>query len=110
MSTPANDKGPALAPDSMPHASSLFAEALSTINGPRRSDYGTVSVSFKRIALTWSAVLGLPVTPQQVCLCMIGLKLCRETNAHKHDNLTDLAGYTGLLAELEAETLTGEDA
>jgi hypothetical protein len=83
-------------------ALNLFAEAQALISGARRDDYGAVEKSFKRIAQAWSAVLGVDVTPQQVCLCMIGLKVCREANGHKHDSLVDICGYTGLLAQLEA--------
>lgn len=94
---------PAPAPSTtMPAAHALFEEAEATISGPRRGDYGSASESFKRIALTWSAVLGVTVTAQQVALCMVGLKICREANGHKHDSLVDICGYTGLLAEMEA--------
>jgi hypothetical protein len=86
----------------MPHAHALYEEAERTISGPRRGDYGDAAESFRRIALTWSAVLGVKVTPQQVALCMVGLKICREANAHKHDSLVDICGYTGLIAEMEA--------
>lgn len=86
----------------MPHAHALFEEAERTIGGPRRGEYGAAMESFRRIALTWSAVLGVEVTGQQVALCMVGLKVCREANGHKHDSLVDICGYTGLLAEIEA--------
>jgi hypothetical protein len=89
-------------PPTMPHAHALYEEAERTISGPRRGDYGDAAESFRRIALTWSAVLGVKVTPQQVALCMVGLKICREANAHKHDSLVDICGYTGLIAEMEA--------
>jgi hypothetical protein len=86
----------------MAHAHVLFEEAERTISGPRRGEYGDAKASFERIALTWSAVLGVTVTAQQVALCMIGLKVCREANGHKHDSLVDICGYAGLLAEMEA--------
>lgn len=41
----------------------------------------------------WGAILGVEVTPVQVGLCMIALKISRECNMHKRDNLTDIAGY-----------------
>lgn len=87
-------------PPLMPHAHAVLAEAEAVINGPRRGSYGDVHTSFGNVAQVWSAVLHTQVTPQQVALCMVGLKLCREANAHSHDNLTDLCGYTALLAEL----------
>lgn len=69
------------------------------INGPRRKSYGPVEDSFKRIATMWSIILKHNISPKDVALCMVALKLCRESNAHNIDNLDDIAGYTAL-AEL----------
>lgn len=79
---------------------SVAQKAEELINGPRREAYGPVEESFQRIAQIWSGVLGIPVTPQQVALLMIGLKLHRESNSHSEDNLVDLVGYTLLLEKL----------
>lgn len=87
-------------PSHLSASQSLYNEALDTINGDRRQSYGEVHTSFARVSRVWSSILGHEVTPHQVCLCMIGLKVCREANSHKRDNLVDLAGYTGLLEEL----------
>lgn len=89
-------------PSTLPHAKATFDRAFKLIGGERRTQYGDVQTSFARIALTWSAVLGVTVTAQQVALCMMGLKMCREANGHKEDSIDDLVGYAGLLAELEA--------
>lgn len=88
----------------LPHAKATFDRAYSLISGNRRDAYGDVHSSFARIALTWSGVLGVTVTAQQVALCMIALKLCREANRHKQDSIDDMCGYAGLLAELAAAT------
>lgn len=87
-------------PEQMPTAHATFVEAEATINGPRRGAYGGVHDSFARIAQMWTLILGHEVHPNQIALCMIALKMCREVNSHKHDNLVDIMGYTGLLAEL----------
>lgn len=78
----------------------VFAEAEAIINGPRRSSYGDVQESFGRVANVWSAVLRVPVTAEQVAMCMVGLKLCREANKHNRDNIVDVMGYAGLLQQL----------
>lgn len=76
------------------------------IHGPRRASYGPVEESFKRHALVWNGVLlpklkeGMEITPQDVALMMVGLKVTREANAHSQDNLDDICGYTALLEEL----------
>ena len=53
---------------------------------------------FARIAQIWSAILDITVSAEQVGLCMIGVKISRETHQHKSDNLVDIAGYAQTLA------------
>lgn len=86
----------------MPYAERLFDEANQLIGGDRKDSYGDVAVSFAGYAKVASAILGVDVTPEQGCLLMLGLKICREAHAHKHDNLVDVCGYAGLLEELHA--------
>ena len=78
----------------------VLEEASAVINGPRRESYGSAKASFQRIASVWSAVLGHTVTPEQVALCMIGLKLVRESNKHHRDNIVDVIGYAALLEQI----------
>jgi hypothetical protein len=89
---------------SAPDQPSILAEAEAIINGPRRASYGDVEESFRRIANVWSAVLRAPVSPAQVALCMIGLKLCREANKEARDNRVDICGYAALLDQLQTPT------
>lgn len=63
----------------------------------RQTDYGDPIDNFTRIAKMWSALLDCHVSPEQVGLCMIAVKLSRETHKHKDDNLTDIAGYARTL-------------
>jgi hypothetical protein len=87
----------------MPHAHALYEEAHKIVSGPRRKSYGNIDKAFglQNFADVTSAILGIKVTAKQMALIMIGCKLCREAANHSHDNLVDLCGYTGLLAELE---------
>ena len=75
----------------------ILQEADTLINGPRQESYGHPAESFGRIAKIWSAILRTDVTPEEVGLCMIGVKISREVNAHSHDNLADIAGYAQLI-------------
>lgn len=59
----------------------------------REESYGDPKEKFLDIATMWSIILGRTITPQEVALCMIGLKICRETVNHKEDNLDDIVGY-----------------
>ena len=59
----------------------------------RRKDYAHPVHDFGRTAELWSTLLGVKVTARQVGLCMIALKLSRQVNKPKLDNLVDIAGY-----------------
>ena len=72
---------------------SILTEAESLVHGDRNADYGHPLDDFSRTAQIWSAILGFPVTAQQVGLCMCGVKISRECNKSKRDNMVDLAGY-----------------
>ncbi len=60
----------------------------------RREQWGDPKKSLKLIAQIWSSVLDIQVEPEQVALCMIGLKLARAgINPHEMDSWVDIAGY-----------------
>lgn len=77
----------------------MNASAKKTVQA-RRRQYGSPVAEFRRVAALWTAILGTPVEPRQVGLCMIALKLAREVYRHKQDNLTDIAGYSDCLQHL----------
>ena len=67
----------------------------------RAAAYGPVAASMERIAARWSLTLGRPVTPAEVVLCMIDLKLARlQHDAAHRDSITDVIGYAALLQEV----------
>jgi hypothetical protein len=67
----------------------------------RREDYGDPADQFKSIAARWSLTLDMPVSPAQVVLCMIDLKLTRLGYDPRHlDSVVDVIGYTALLREV----------
>ena len=68
-------------------------EALDLVHGPRQRDYGHPWHDFSKTASIWSIILGTPVTPEQVALCMVAVKLSREVNRPKDDNIIDAHGY-----------------
>ena len=69
----------------------------------RRDDYGEAADQFRAIAARWSITLGQPVTPAQVALCMIDLKLTRLAYDPGHlDSVVDVIGYAALLREVRS--------
>ena len=64
--------------------------------------YGSARLNLADTAARMSRTLGMTVTPQLVCLLMIDIKLSRLRHSPGHlDSMMDLAGYAGLLVELQ---------
>lgn len=82
----------------------VLEEALRITRGDRQNQYGPPDQDFRRTARMWAALLetcivvredgvGLEITPRMVAMCMIALKLSRETHQRSRDNWVDAAGY-----------------
>ena len=68
----------------------------------RADSYGPADKALGTIAERWSLTLGRPVTPAQVVLCMIDLKLARLAhNPEPRDSVVDVIGYAALLPEVQ---------
>ena len=75
------------------HAADVIAD--------RRATYGDPAASMATVAARWSVTLGHPVTPAEVMLCMIDLKLARLAHNPTHrDSVVDVIGYAALLPEV----------
>jgi hypothetical protein len=75
------------------HAAAIIAE--------RGAAYGDAAASMSAVAERWSITLGHAVTPAQVVLCMIDLKLTRLARDPTHqDSLVDVIGYAALMPEV----------
>jgi len=81
-----------------PQEEPITAIAQRLTSGGRQDEYGHPYADFARIAALWSPLLGVPVTSQQVGLCMIALKMARLCHSAFHrDSLIDIAGYANCL-------------
>lgn len=84
--------------DEPPVGESILEEAQRLVHGNRGCDYGHPADDLARTGRMWAALLGVDkIDAWQVALCMGALKMSREVNRHKRDNLVDLAGYTAVL-------------
>lgn len=71
----------------------ITAEALRLVFGDRGHDYGHPAEDFGRTARLWSLWLGHDLDAEDVAAMMVLLKLSRQFNAAKRDNLVDACGY-----------------
>jgi len=78
----------------------MIREAIDLVNNDRQKDYDHPLDNFTRIAKIWSAVLDIDVTPEQVALCLVGVKIARQAYAPKEDNIIDGVGYFLTLAKV----------
>jgi hypothetical protein len=78
-------------------------EAHSIVLGARRFTYGHPKENFEKIRDRWNVTLAdklsAPLTITDVAFLMIDVKMAREQNAAKKDNLTDVVGYASALHE-----------
>ena len=81
-------------------AEQLLDEAASVV-AMRRCTYGQPVDLFENVAARWSLTLRTKISPAQVALCMVDLKLARLTHDPKHlDSIVDVAGYAAVLREV----------
>jgi Domain of unknown function (DUF4406)/Domain of unknown function (DUF6378) len=72
----------------------ICQEADRLVSIDRQQAYGHPADDFERTGKMWGAILGIaPVPPPLVAMCMVVLKVSRQVNKPKRDNLTDIAGY-----------------
>ena len=79
----------------------------------RQREYGGLEDNFEQIADLWEAYLHRPISPLDVAMCMMMLKIARAKSAPQHsDNYVDMAGYAACAAEIvkaDTEFKPGDD-
>lgn len=81
----------------------LIKLAIELVNVDRQRDYDHPFDNFTRISKIRSAILGIDISAEQVALCMVGVKIARESHAPKDDNIVDGVGYFLTLAKVKEE-------
>jgi len=78
-----------------------FLEHAAGVVTRRRRTYGEPVDLFEHIAERWSLTLGTKISPAQVVLCLIDVKMARLARDPGHlDSHVDVAGYAGCLREV----------
>lgn len=92
----------------------FLQQAENLINGQRQADYGDKLVNFSQIAMLWQGTLamklapGQSITPEDVALCMIQVKVARLAKSPDHrDSQLDIAGYIACMNRLQEERIIG---
>jgi hypothetical protein len=79
----------------------MFLKHVAKVIAERSTQYGDAHSNMTTIAARWSATLGREITPAQVVLCLLDLKLARLAHDPSHeDSVVDVCGYAALLREL----------
>jgi hypothetical protein len=92
-----------------PTNESILEEAKRITEGVRRAEYGAPADDFGRAAYMWTGILahklldGQAITAMDIPLCMVAIKLARQSHHHKRDNLVDIAGYARTAAMVAGE-------
>ena len=75
----------------------------------RGSVYGSPTINHRRISELWSGYLDTYISPEQVAMCMLLVKVARLSQSSDHeDSLTDLLGY-GIIYHKIVREMRGED-
>ena len=84
---------------------STILQEADAIAGERARDYAHPQTNHTRIAAFWSIqleqILKRPILPREAALMMIALKLAREIETPKYDNLIDICGYAKCVAMID---------
>jgi len=79
----------------------LMLRQAANVVANRRAVYGEPRSAMDLVARRWSITLGHTITPAQVALCLIDLKLARLAHDPGHlDSMVDVAGYAAVLREV----------
>lgn len=75
----------------------ILEDAAAITSEDRMRAYGHPADNHGGTAAMWTAYLGArlnaPLTARDVCLMQVLVKVSRESNAPKRDNLVDICGY-----------------
>jgi hypothetical protein len=85
----------------------ILTEAIRLTSTDRMEIYGEPLVNHQRIARLWQVILGTEISPAEVALCMVAVKIARLVETpNDADSFVDGAAYFAIAGEL-SNTLAG---
>lgn len=79
----------------------ILKEAERLTTDDRNKNYGDPLVNHQRIAAIWSVIVGKDITPSQVALCLVAVKIARLVETPNHlDSFIDGAAYMAIAGEI----------
>lgn len=83
------------------HRSEILTTAQHYITKDRAATHGGAEDSFGDISKLWSVYVGKHISPEDVCMMMVMLKIARFKNTPSHaDHTIDICGYAAIAGEL----------
>jgi hypothetical protein len=76
-------------------------KAIKVVTGQRQHDYGNKYENHKNIADLWSAYLETEISPHDVAICMLLVKVARLKHRKTEDCYVDMAGYAAIAGEIQ---------
>jgi len=70
-------------------------EIINKRSEEKERQYGPFEEGMERAAMIASGATGKNITAKDMYMCMVALKLSRESYSHKEDNLLDAVAYLG---------------
>jgi hypothetical protein len=86
---------------SAPQDIAVSASKILTSRGKKLGPYQPL---YKELAIRWTLVLGVEVTPAQTARMLVEMKLARWNAGFDEDHAIDAANYSFIAAALESES------
>ena len=78
----------------------ILEQTIRIVTGQRQQDYGDKVVNHQNIADLWSSYLNKKISPHDVAICMLLVKVARLKNRKTKDCYVDMAGYAAIAGEI----------
>jgi len=82
-------------------SSDYLDKALKIVQGQRQFEYGDKYQNHDNIAKLWSTFLDYKISPHDVAICMLLVKVARLKHRKTEDCYVDMAGYAAIAGEIQ---------